>query len=172
MHNLRIATALDIKRVKILGDSLLVISQANKDCSCSDVNMMAYCQEIRKLENNFDGLEYGHILRGCNEEAEELAKIGSSRGTIPPGIFLHRQDQTSIKKEIDKLTGAVEPGTTQSTQPASIEMSASEVMIIGSDWRTPFVQYIQTGVLPDDKDERDRLRRRGRRYTLVSEEFY
>jgi len=58
--------------------------------------MMAYCQEIRKLENNFDGLEYGHILRGRNEEANELAKIESSRGAIPPGIFLHRLDQPSI----------------------------------------------------------------------------
>ena len=100
MHGLRIATALGIKRVKILGDSLLVINQTNKDWSCSDVNMMAYCQEIRKLENNFDGLEYGDILRGRNEEADELAKIGLSRGAIPPGIFLHRLDQPSIQKEI------------------------------------------------------------------------
>ena len=62
LHGLRVATTLGIKRAKILGDSLLVINQANKEWTCSDVNMMAYCQEIRKMENNFEGLDYGHIL--------------------------------------------------------------------------------------------------------------
>jgi hypothetical protein len=26
--------------------------------------MMMYCQELRKLENNFDSFEYMHILQG------------------------------------------------------------------------------------------------------------
>jgi hypothetical protein len=30
------------------------------------------------LENNFDGLEYMHILRGKNEVMDELAKLGCS----------------------------------------------------------------------------------------------
>ena len=70
--------------------------------------MMVYCQEIRKMENNFEGLEYGHKLRGCNEIADELAKPGSSRGAIPPGVFLHRLDHPLIKKEITRLTEEVE----------------------------------------------------------------
>ena len=70
--------------------------------------MMAYCQEIRKLENNFEGLEYGHILHCRNEAAHELAKLGSSRGAIPPDIFFHKLDQPSIKKEITRLTGEAE----------------------------------------------------------------
>jgi hypothetical protein len=49
---------------------------------------MLYCQELRKLEYNFDGLEYLHIRQGKNEIADELAKLGSSQVTIPPGIFL------------------------------------------------------------------------------------
>ena len=101
---LRVMTFLGIKCIKILGNSLLIISQANKEWTCNGVNMMAYCQEIRKLENNFDGIEYGHILRGRNEMADELAKLGSSRGAIPPGIFVNKLDQPSIKKEIARLT--------------------------------------------------------------------
>jgi hypothetical protein len=50
-------------------------------------NMLLYCQELRKLENNFDGLEYLHILRGKNEVADELAKLSSSRAMVPRGIF-------------------------------------------------------------------------------------
>jgi hypothetical protein len=66
---------------------MLVINQANKEWSCLNDNMLLYCQELRKLENNFDGLEYLHILRGKNEVADELAKLSSSRAMVPRGIF-------------------------------------------------------------------------------------
>ena len=127
---LHVAKSLDIKRVKILDNSVLVISQVNKEWACNDVNMMAYCQEIRKLENNFEGLEYGHTLRGRNETADELAKLRSSRGAIPPGVFLHRLDQPSIKKEIARLTGEVEPEAMEPLQPSSTKSEPSEVMVI------------------------------------------
>jgi ribonuclease HI len=44
LHGLRIATTLDIHRLKVLGDSILVINQANKEWSCLDDNMLLYCQ--------------------------------------------------------------------------------------------------------------------------------
>jgi ribonuclease HI len=62
LHGLRIATALGIRRLKVLGDSLLIVNQANKEWSCLDDKILLYCQELRTLENNFDGLEYLHIL--------------------------------------------------------------------------------------------------------------
>jgi hypothetical protein len=50
--------------------------------------MLLYCQELHKLENNFDGLEYLHILRRKNEVADELAKLGLSQAMVPIGVFL------------------------------------------------------------------------------------
>jgi hypothetical protein len=50
--------------------------------------MLLYCQELCKLENNFDGLKYLHILREKNEAMDELAKLGSSRAMVPTGVFL------------------------------------------------------------------------------------
>jgi hypothetical protein len=76
LHGLRMATTLSIRRLKVPRDSLLIVNQTNKEWSCLDDKMLLYCQELRKLENNFDGLEYMHILRGKNEIAYELAKIG------------------------------------------------------------------------------------------------
>jgi hypothetical protein len=40
------------------------------------------------LEQNFDGFEYLHILRGKNEITDELAKLGSIRVVVPTGVFL------------------------------------------------------------------------------------
>jgi uncharacterized cupin superfamily protein len=53
-----------------------------------DDNMLLYCKELHKLENNFDGHEYLHILRGKNEVTDELAKLGISRAMVPTGVFL------------------------------------------------------------------------------------
>jgi ribonuclease HI len=63
LHGLRIARAFVIRRLKVLGDSLLIVNQDNKEWSCLDNKILLYYQELRKLENNFDGLEYLHILR-------------------------------------------------------------------------------------------------------------
>jgi ribonuclease HI len=78
LHGLRIATTLSIRTLKVLRDSLIVVNQANKEWSCLDDKMLLYCQELHKLENNFDGLKNLHILRGKNKVVDELAKLGSS----------------------------------------------------------------------------------------------
>jgi ribonuclease HI len=75
LHGLRIATTLGIHQLKVLRDSLLIVNQANKEWSCLDDKILLYCKELRKLESNFDGLEYLHILRGKNEIVDELAKL-------------------------------------------------------------------------------------------------
>jgi ribonuclease HI len=62
LHGLRIATPLSIHRLKVLGDSLLIVNQANKEWSCLDDKILLYSQELCKLENYFNGLEYLHIL--------------------------------------------------------------------------------------------------------------
>jgi hypothetical protein len=43
------------------GDSQLIIGQVMKESTFHDTKMAAYCQEVRKLEDNFDGLKLNHI---------------------------------------------------------------------------------------------------------------
>ena len=50
--------------------------------------MGAYCTEIKKMERNFQGLEIHHVLRDSNIAADILAKLGSDRAKVPPGIFV------------------------------------------------------------------------------------
>jgi ribonuclease HI len=88
LHGIRIATALGIRGLKVLWDSMIIINQANKEWTCLGDNMLLYCQELRKLENKFDGLKYLHILRGKNEVSDELAKLGFSQAVVPTWVFL------------------------------------------------------------------------------------
>jgi hypothetical protein len=45
-------------------------------------------------------------------------------------------------------------------------------MTIHSDWRTPFMIYLKTMGLLEDKDEWEKLRQWAGHYTLVSEELF
>jgi ribonuclease HI len=84
---LRIAVELGVRHLDVRGDSQLVIDQVMKSSSCHDPKMEAYCQEVRCLEDKFHGLELNHIARRYNQAADELAKIASSRATVPPDVF-------------------------------------------------------------------------------------
>ena len=50
--------------------------------------MVAYCREVRQLEDKFDGLELNHILGLLNEAANALAKAVSDREPVPVGVFI------------------------------------------------------------------------------------
>ena len=99
LHGLRIAVELGVKRLMVFGDSALVINQVNKDWSCSSEKMDAYCAKIRKLEGMFYGIEYHHVVQDQNQLTDHLSKIGSSRATIPPGVFVQDLFTPSIKEE-------------------------------------------------------------------------
>src|SRR5699024_4549859 len=88
IHGLNITISLGIKRLMVYGDSLVVISQINKDWDCSTDSMGKYCTTIRKLEDKFEGLEFHHVERDRNA-ADTLSKLGSSRAQAPPGVGDH-----------------------------------------------------------------------------------
>jgi ribonuclease HI len=132
LHGLRMVMTLGIRRLKVLGDSLLVVNQGNKEWSCLDDKMMFYCQELCKLENNFNGLKYLHILRGKNEITDELARLGSSRAMLPTWVFLQELHEPSISKALAKATKVV--ASSQETLPPSVNIAKlPEVMEIQSD---------------------------------------
>jgi ribonuclease HI len=62
LHGLRIATTLSIHWLNVNGGLMLIINWANKEWLCLDDKMLLYYLELHKMENNFDGLEYLHVL--------------------------------------------------------------------------------------------------------------
>jgi ribonuclease HI len=87
IHGLSIAVSLGIKKLMVYSDSLVVISQVNKDWDCSTDSMNKYCAAVRKLEDKLEGSESHHVERGHNAAADALSKLGSSRAQVPPGVF-------------------------------------------------------------------------------------
>ena len=51
--------------------------------------MAAYCQEVRKLEDKFQGIELHHVPRKDNDAADFLAKLAARRVPTPDGVFIN-----------------------------------------------------------------------------------
>jgi len=67
-------------------------------------NMDAYRAEERKLEKDFQDLEILHVLCDSKVAADILAKLGSDRAKVPPGVFVKELSAPSIKQP-----GAITP---------------------------------------------------------------
>ena len=154
-----------------------------KECDAISDNMVAYRDLYDKLEASFDGCELRHIGRGSNEEADELANIGSTRAPIPPGVFLEQINERSIKipRKVPKDLGAAPKDSSQNPEDAEEITDAMEVeeegipeqvLLIGALWTCPFIAYLAREELPADRKEARQIIRRSRSFTLINGELY
>ena len=58
--------------------------------------MEAYVDEVRKLEEHFDGLQMEHIPRAQNDIADGLSKCAALKLPVEPGIFVLKLTQPSV----------------------------------------------------------------------------
>ena len=61
------------KTLTVYGDSLLVINQTNGIWKCRAKNLIPILNDIIKLKNGFDRIEFMHVKREDNKRADELA---------------------------------------------------------------------------------------------------
>jgi hypothetical protein len=99
------AKACGATRQKIFGDSNLVIQQVMNRCDAISDNMTTYRNLYYYLEGTFDGCEVSHISRTSNEEANNLANIGSQCLPIPPGVFWEEIIERLIKGSKSSTSG-------------------------------------------------------------------
>jgi ribonuclease HI len=166
VNGLRIAIELGVRRLDARGDSQLVIDQVMKNSHYRDRKMEAYCDEVRRLEDKFYGLELNHIARRYNETTDELAKIASGRTTVPLDVFSRDIHQPSIKTDD---TPEPEEASAQPEVSSTAEGERNGVTP-NRNWQTPYLQYLHRGELPLDKVEAWRLARHAKSFVLLGDE--
>jgi hypothetical protein len=126
-------------------------------CDTINDNMMAYKNLYHYLEGTFDGCEVSHVSRNSNEEADNLANIGSQCLPVPSGVFWEEIAEKSIKSG-KSLTATAGSGTTSEPE---------EVMMIEETWMQPYLAYMINKKLPEDAVEAKRLTRRSKAFVVL-----
>jgi ribonuclease HI len=178
LHGMRMAKACVATRIKIHGDSNLIAQQVMKECDATCTNMIVYRAMYDKLEGNFEGCEVTHIGRESNEEADNLANIGSKCLPIPPGVFFEEifERSVKIKPAIDPAlatrSGANHSGTALEAGTADSSKETATVMLVEAVWTKPYLAYLIRGELPEDTIHHRHIMRRSKAFTIIQGELY
>src|SRR4051812_12856202 len=153
-----------------------------RDCDAVADNMAAYQKLYNTLEGSFDGCELNYISRANNTKAHELANIGSTRGPVPPGVFLESISQRSIKVKTVAPDAAVDDDTTKPAQVASAspsERNSSQavestdpIALEGPVWTKPFLGFLIEGTLPQDIVEARCISHRSKSFIVINKQLY
>jgi ribonuclease HI len=162
LHGMKMAKACGATRLKIFGDSNHVVQQVMNRCDTINDNMMAYKNLYHYLEGTFDGCEVSHISRNSNEEADNLANIGSQCLPVPSGVFWEEIMERSIKSTKSSTTTAGSGATTES----------EEVMMIEETWMQPYLAYMINKELPEDAVKAKRITRRSKTFVVLQGKLY
>ena len=100
-----------------------------KESSCKNPLMIAYCQEVRKLEDKFQGIELHHVPQKDNDAADFLTKLAARRVPSLDGVFINDLHEPStrileglIQTHLDAqlAIGGSNPSTPMTTSPANV----------------------------------------------------
>jgi hypothetical protein len=71
-------------------------------------------------------------MKGCNEVADELAKVSSSQAVVPPVVFMQELHEPSITKALAKANKVTE-SSQETMLPAESISETFDVMEVHSD---------------------------------------
>ncbi|XP_066395699.1 uncharacterized protein [Miscanthus floridulus] len=170
-----------------------------KESSYRSPLMTTYCQEVRKLEDKFQGIELHHVPRRDNAAADFLAKLAARRDPSPSGVFINDVHEPSARvledptqtqsnsqpavKGSDPDTQSTLGGSNPNADPAvrgfdpstSITTSSMDVAIVAldqTDWRIPLLAYLLEEVLPPERTKVQRIARRAKTFIVLGDELY
>jgi hypothetical protein len=144
-----------------------------KESSCKSPLMATYCQEVRKLEDKFQGIKLHQVPRKDNDATNFLTKLAARRVPSPDGVFINdlHEPSTHILEDLIQthsdtnlaLRGSDLPTCSDPDQVlggsdlgASMTMSPTDVAMVALDSansRAPLLVYLLKEVLPSERNE-------------------
>ncbi|KAF8112098.1 hypothetical protein N665_0067s0019 [Sinapis alba] len=155
---LRLAKVVGAKRLQAFCDSQLVASKYSEDYEAKNERMDAYLGVTKSLASEFDHFELTKVPRKGNFFADALAALGSNeRDQVRRRIPIHTVEKPSITLPEGKDILAISSNVTEITSSEGND----------EDWRTHFLDYLNKGILPEDKWESRRLKEKSSNYVLI-----
>ncbi|XP_075654798.1 uncharacterized protein LOC142624965 [Castanea sativa] len=109
-----------------------------------DPRMQGYLTQVKRLQSKFDSFILSHVPRSGNTYADSLATLVTSSAQGLPRIIL-----------VEDLL-----------EPALAIVGAPRIHLIrsGPSWIDPVISFLKNDILPGDKSEADKIRRKATRF--------
>ena len=134
------------KAVEIFSDSRLVVCQVQGELEARDPRMQEYLIQVRHLQSGFESF----IPRSRNTHANSLATLATSSAQSLPRVIL-----------VEDLC-----------KPAKAEKNVVQVhqIRVSPNWMDSIVLFLKDDVLPENKSEVDKIRRKAPRFWLSEDQ--
>ena len=134
------------KLATIFSNSRLVVGQVKGELEARDERMQGYLTQIRHLQLKFESFNLQHIPRSGNTYVDSLATLATSSAQNLPRIIL-----------VEDLC-----------KPLRIRgnMICVPHVRIGPSWMDPIIRFLSKDVLPEDKSEAEKIRRKAPQFWL------
>ena len=128
------------KSATMFSDSRLFAGQVKGELEVKDERMQGYLTRIRHLQRKFESFNLQHIPRGGNTHVDSLATLATSSAQNLPRVIL-----------IENLGKPLEEKGNMIYVPH---------VRIWPNWIDPIIQFLSKDVLPEDKSEAEKIRRK------------
>ena len=134
------------KAMRVFSDSKLVVGQVRGDLEARDSRMKEYLCQIRSIQEKFEVFDLSHVPRNGNTHADSLATLAMSSAQDLPlvvlveGLYMHN----SVHHGIPRI----------------------HQIKLGLSWMDSISLFLENDVLPEEKSEADKVRRKAPRFWL------
>ena len=133
------------KSIKLFSDSRLVVGQVKGEFEAKDERMRGYLSQVKIMQMEFESFSLLHVPRSGNAHADSLATLATSSAQNLPRIILiedlHRPSTTANVVQINQVR-------------------------MGPSWMDPVMQFLKEDILPEEKIEADKIRKKATSYWL------
>ena len=137
------------KAVRVFSNSKLVVGQVRGDLEVRDSRMQEYLCQIRIIQEKFEVFNLSHIPRSGNTHVDSLATLGTSSVQDLPRIVLVEDLYTHIS--------------------AYHGIPRIHQIKLGLSWMDSISLFLEKDVLPEEKSEADKVRRKAPRFCLFED---
>ena len=133
------------KSIKLFSDSRLVVSQVRGEFEAKDERMQGYLSQVKCMQSKFDSFDLLHVPRSGNVHADSLVMLATSSAQDLPRVIL--------------IEDLYKPSRTEDT------VQINQIRARPS-WMDSIIQFLKEDILPKEKIEVDKIRRKATSYWL------
>ena len=134
------------KSINVFSDSRLVVGQLNGELEARDERMQEYLVQAKRLRTRFTPFSLKHVSRSGNTHADSLAMLATSSAQCLPRVIL-----------VEDLH-----------RPSVVRAELMHVHSVraGPSWMDPIILFLKEDILPEERGEADKIRRKASRFWL------